>query len=74
MGVKKFGLLEKRFPKEIHVTIENLDENEPYLSVSEGDTAEDALTSTTQRQAVATYVLKEVREGKLEPVFSTIVG
>lgn len=60
------------FPKQIHITRENEDQ-EGYWQVTEGDSAESALRSTAKTR-VATYELKEVKEGRLEPVFSTIIG
>jgi hypothetical protein len=56
------------FPKKIHLTFESLNAHR-FLT----GTAEDALQSVSKTR-VATYELKEVKEGKLEPVFSTIVG
>lgn len=61
------------FPKTIFVTHEDEGTDNAFFSISDSTTAEGAL-KTTERTAVATYELKEVREGKLEPVFSTIVG
>lgn len=56
------------FPKVIQVTRESPDTEDAFLLVTEGE-PEEALTSTDNTQ-VATYELKIVREGKLEPVFS----
>jgi hypothetical protein len=61
-----------KFPKFIQVTRENDNTEDAYWRVTTGQ-PEDALT-TTDKTRVATYELKEVKEGKLEPVFSTIVG
>ncbi len=63
----------KSFPKQIHVTVEHEDTDMEYLAVSNSATAEGAITST-EKVRVATYELKEVKEGKLEPVFSALVG
>lgn len=63
----------KKFPKFIHVTREDEGTENEWLMVSSGVTAEEALTKTTKTR-VATYELVEVKEGKLEPVFSTIIG
>lgn len=60
------------FPKFIHVTRENDDTEDAYWNLNDGK-AEDALT-TTDRTRVATYELKGIQEGKLEPVFSAEVG
>lgn len=61
-----------KFPKFIHVTSENEGTEDAYLQVTTGK-SENALTSTDKTQ-VATYELKGVKEGKLEPVFSAIIG
>jgi len=61
-----------KFDKFIHVTQE-VDGDDVWYSVTRGK-AEDALTESSKKTTVATYELKEVKEGKLEPVFSTIVG
>jgi len=62
-----------KFPKFIHVTRENDGTDDAYFQVSDGANPEEALTSADKTH-VATYELKEVKEGKLEPVFSAIVG
>ena len=62
----------KTFPKQIFVTIENSGTEDEYYNVNTNSDL-DAL-STTDKTRVATYDLKEVKEGKLEPVFSTIIG
>jgi hypothetical protein len=51
----------KKFPKFVHITRED-----------EG-TEEEALTDRTTTR-VATYELKEIKEGKLQPVFDVIIG
>lgn len=61
------------FKKFIHVTIENEGTEDVYMQVCSGEKAEDALTETTKTR-VATYQLVEVKEGKLEPMFLTVVG
>jgi len=63
----------KPFPKLIHVTREDEGTENEFLSVSDGPNAEDALKEKSKTR-VATYELKEVKEGKLEPVFSAIIG
>jgi hypothetical protein len=60
------------FPKFIHVTHQNIGTEDEYYEVAKGD-AESALDSTNKTQ-VATYELKEVKEGRLEPVFSATIG
>lgn len=61
-----------KFPKTVHITRESDGTADAWWNVTTG-TDEDALTST-DRTKVATYELKEVKEGKLEPVFSVIIG
>jgi len=63
----------KKFPKFIHVTREDEGTENEWLMVAPGATAEEAITEKTTTR-VATYELKEIKEGKLEPVFSTIIG
>lgn len=62
-----------KFPKFIHVTREEEGTENEWLMVASGTTAEEAITEKTNTR-VATYELKEVKEGRLEPVFNTVVG
>jgi hypothetical protein len=61
-----------QFPKLIHVVKENEGGEDEFYSVFT-ESAESALTETKKTQ-VATYELKAVKEGKLEPVFSAEIG
>ncbi len=68
------------FPKRIFVAVRDDETDEPYLSVADNTTtAEQALSyfaeaEPSKKIRIATYQLVEVKEGKLEPVFSVIVG
>lgn len=67
------NLKPKKFPKFVHITREDEGTENEWLMVASGTTAEDAITER-EKQQVATYQLVEVKEGKLEPVFSVVVG
>ncbi len=63
--------MSKEFSKKIYVTIKGEEGNE-YFNITD-ESAEQFLT-TTDLTKVATYELVEVKEGRLEPVFSAILG
>lgn len=63
----------KKFPKFVHITREDEGTENEWLMVASGETAEEALTERTTTR-VATYELKEIKEGKLQPVFDVIIG
>ena len=66
------------FPKVIYVTKQEEGTQDEYLSIaSDASTAEETLKFSGNTQTgteVATYELREVKVGKLEPVFFATVG